>query len=448
MRYILRCAKLFTAIGLLGVPLVPAGAMTRHVPSEYATIQAGLDASAFGDTVLVAPGIYTDSEERVDGFPTRSCAFMKDGVVLLSEAGPETTTIDLLGEGSAQAAVIWCRNLPSEETVIEGFSVTGTNPVRNDNGAYVAVVGKVTFRDCIFRDMDAGQTTGAGIAANGDIDVIECEFANCVAFAGGGVYHSNGHINLIRSIVRQCGSIGALLDGNPGGPDESALIEDCVFRDNFSEGMSGGLAISFYNLGATVRRCRFENNVAYGTGGGGMTFTNFGSKVIEDCLFLNNSAITSNGQGGAVQVAGNGACTIRGNTFHGNWQDYEFFGGAAVYIGAWTVFERNIVSGSYGNTAVFVEEALGGHLVPSCNVYWANEDGIGVPLGDTDREVDPQFCDPENDDFTVSETSPCVEPGSLGCGQIGAFGIGCGTVAIDAESWGKIKAQFREGERP
>jgi hypothetical protein len=36
-----------------------AMAATHQVPGSYPTIQAGIDACAVGDTVLVAPGIYT-----------------------------------------------------------------------------------------------------------------------------------------------------------------------------------------------------------------------------------------------------------------------------------------------------------------------------------------------------------------------------------------------------
>ena len=55
---------------------VPVHAVTLRVPSEYGTINEGLSAAAFGDTVLVAPGTYTDFEVRnVPGAGTRSsCA--------------------------------------------------------------------------------------------------------------------------------------------------------------------------------------------------------------------------------------------------------------------------------------------------------------------------------------------------------------------------------------
>jgi hypothetical protein len=53
--------------GLVGVLLVTpdAGGTIRHVPTDYPTIQAGIDACAPGDTVLVGPGDYY---ENIDFF--------------------------------------------------------------------------------------------------------------------------------------------------------------------------------------------------------------------------------------------------------------------------------------------------------------------------------------------------------------------------------------------
>jgi hypothetical protein len=78
-------------------------------------------------------------------------------------------------------------------------------------------------------------------------------------------------------------------------------------------------------------------------------------------------------------------------------------------------------------------------------VFWANEDGDvrRYEPSKTDLFVDPEFCDPEADNFLVSNTSVCLPDGNV-CGvQIGAFGVGCGKVSIVEESWGFIKTRYR-----
>ena len=48
-----------------------------------------------------------------------------------------------------------------------------------------------------------------------------------------------------------------------------------------------------------------------------------------------------------------------------------------------------------------------------------------------------------NGDFTVQKYSPCAPPGVTDCGLVGALGVGCGPVAVEALSWAKIKEQYR-----
>jgi hypothetical protein len=338
-----------------------------------------------------------------------------------------------------QPIVIRGALLKSDATVVEGFTVTGVRT--SGHGVAIGFSGRVTFRTCVFRDMSAGQSTGGGVVGNGDLSIIDCEFVNCIADAGGGLYHSGGHLEMIGTSFRECGNKAAYVHGDP--PDvESAWVEDCTFVNNYSDGNSGALQISAYDGGATVIGCHFEGNTgendagAIGWGGAGM-------KTIENCTFVNNGAVGPNAEGGAITIGGAGPCTIRGNTFYGNYQVDGSFGGAVLEILTPTLFENNIVAFSSGGTAI----ATAGGLTTNCNVFWANSDGPGIPLSATDREMDPEFCDPMNGDFTVRDSSPCVEPHSEGCGQVGAFPAGCGTISVESVSWGKIKDYYRQGEK-
>ena len=97
---------------LAAILVAPIQAATFRVPADYDDIQDALDAASTGDTVLVAPRLY-DCHLDFDG----------KGIVLISEAGPELTTLRLdtiltplihVGDNAANA-------------VISGFTLTGTN---------------------------------------------------------------------------------------------------------------------------------------------------------------------------------------------------------------------------------------------------------------------------------------------------------------------------------
>jgi hypothetical protein len=119
-------------------------------------------------------------------------------------------------------------------------------------------------------------------------------------------------------------------------------------------------------------------------------------------------------------------------------------GSAIVFVNSPnSVLRNNIIAYSSGSPAIRV---IGASVPSECNVFWENVDGIGVNYvpGPTDRQVDPLFCDPDASDWRLREGSPCLPEDPFGCGLIGVFGQGCGTVGIEETSWGGIKSRYRQ----
>jgi hypothetical protein len=81
-----------------------------------------------------------------------------------------------------------------------------------------------------------------------------------------------------------------------------------------------------------------------------------------------------------------------------------------------------------------------------CNVSWPDPlhpDGGGVYLQDN-VVADPLLCADSLAEFTVAETSPCIDGYSpTGCGNIGSAVIGCSITPVKRTSWGRIKNEFR-----
>lgn len=393
-----------------------------------------MDVSAVGDTVFVAPGTYSDYEVRiVGGFQRTACVFLVDGVVLLSEAGPDVTTIDMLNGGASQPDVIYGEFLASGTTTVEGFTVTGF-PVGSGAGAYLFSSEKVTFRDCVFRD-----SVGDGIGARlTDVDVINCRFDNLSG--GAGISQSEADILIDGCEFTNCTADAVSPLGLNAGVPEQAVIRNSRFIGNSSAGNAGGVSVNNYESGAAIENCYFEGNVAALSGGalsiGGSAI---GHWTVAGCVFRRNDALGSGGAGGAIR--GTGDCLVTNNTFVAN--SSFSIGSTAIFSSGTAVFSNNVIVGSRNTEAI--RQGSGGTVVPTCNVYWDNEAGNtwNFNMDATDREVDPMFCDADSGDFTVAANSPCLPAGSGGCGSIGALGEGCSPVSVESRSWGTIKGGYK-----
>jgi len=111
-------------------------AATIRVPSEQPTIQAGIDASVDGDTVLVADGTYAGAGNKNLDYEGRA-------ITIVSENGPYFTTIDCEGDGRG----FYFRNAETSFSKLDGFTIT--NGHASLGGGIRCVHSSPTIKNCI-----------------------------------------------------------------------------------------------------------------------------------------------------------------------------------------------------------------------------------------------------------------------------------------------------------
>ena len=228
----------------------PPGSGTKADP--FCAIQHGVNASSDGDTVLVAPGVYT-------GLGNRDISLFGKLITLKSTAGPVVTTIDIQGSPTSIHRGFYLIHGETTETVIEGFTIT--------NGFL------------------QGDTGGSGINGGGGGAAVYIRAAsptirNCVA--RGNTSESEHELFVFD------GRGGAVLvDG-----ESSASFENCIMADNVAAGRGGAMYIGFEASTVSIRNCLITGNTA---GHGGGIYSVFGTTTVTNTAVLNNGVVLSGG---------------------------------------------------------------------------------------------------------------------------------------------------------
>ena len=361
-----------------------------------------------GDTILVLPGTYNDLDDHdltAPDFP----------FVLKSRDGPASTIIDLQYLTIKYRFITFSPGADTTTKVI-GFTLRdGKGPVMrisavSDVGNHQITPTNPLIRDCIFSgnqvmkgDPDNVNGVGGAVFISGSSPVFEdCQFLGNQALTKGGAVYIEGQNEFHVS--------------NP-------IFRGCIFRDNQTTSDTTGFGGAVFVGNGTIEkrlifeRCEFTGNKTYSYGGA-LDFNDWGSQdrvinlEIINCLFARNSTYAGTGvetRGAALEALS------------------EFLNLKMEHV---TIADNITANGNAGiaftNAYIYNSIMWGNSLENSDNrpVHGANgtvlilnslvENGSLIQGFDqsTGLTVNPEFSNPDSNDYTLSNESPGIGSGT------------------------------------
>ncbi len=402
---------------------------TRHVPAQHATIQAAIVASANGDTVLVAPGVYL---ERID--------FLGKAITVRSTGGAAATTIDANQTGT----VVTFATGEGSASVLEGFTVRGGLGITAEAGGIQCSSASPTIRRCTITGNrghagSAGNPGGAGgiHAQSSTLRLLDCDVVGNFGGDGGGSATVAGGKGGAGGVYIASGfGVGAAtlerlrVRGNRGGNGGTGVVPG----PSFGRGGCGGFEFSTFSSTTVLRDCEFRGNDGGvgGTGNGGVGgFDIYGPTALfsagvafVNCVVVGNrggqggsSAVCFGGDGGGTFKNGIVVFTALHTTIAGNDGGLPVAPGqvsGGITVGGWQLSSANLRNSIlWGNTSAGGPSDL---LVVGIAAS-ANNCDIGVAstfvIGTGNLSVDPQFVNLAAGDVHLTAASPCRHAGAV-----------------------------------
>jgi hypothetical protein len=322
---------------------------TLNVPSaDYPNIQAAIDAALPGDTVSVAPGIYS-------GPGNVNLLIRGRAINIESQGGDrESCVIDCQGSGRA----FTFDGIETNGSVLRGFTIKG-GKVTDNGGAILCDNGaSPNISACIITGNQAKYGGGIACLNNASPNIRDCDIEGNISSTGGG-----GLYALMSSPkVTECS-----ISRNQGGYFGAGVYATKNSYPSFSSSLIALNSATYY--------------------GGGIWSSNSSSPKIINCTVADNTlSDPANGKGGGI-YSSSGSVQINNSIF---WRNVAVSGPEACLVsGAVVNVKSSNVKG--GKTAV---------SVTSSTLDWDDA---------TNKDVDPLFAG--DDDYHLSPDSPCVDAG-------------------------------------
>jgi hypothetical protein len=299
-----------------------------NVPGEYATVADGIAAACVGDTVRLAPGVYTES-----GLGYEGKAIVLAGSAPLDSAVVAATMVD---GGGAAGPVFHFDHAEPASAVLLGITVTGGSASKG--AGILCESASPTISHCIIRDNHAvtvagAFSTGGGVscAESANVLIQDCVFEGNSASWGGAVHCVYATLQLERCTIK---GNSAGLGGGFYAHGVTSVLQDCVFNGNNADG-GGGLFLSASGNDCTVIGCDFRDNAATGDGGAMKLGDSTADLVISGVRYVGNSA----GDGGGALYCVTPA-VVRNSLFLRNSASGRGGGAIISYVHEGLLFEN------------------------------------------------------------------------------------------------------------
>lgn len=420
-----------------------------------ATIQAGINVSVNGDTVIVADGTYVG----------KNLDFGGRVITLKSENGPDNCIIDC--QGQSNRTVFYFHSGEDSNSVVEGFTITngrgilvqtsGFNWADYGGGIYCKN-SSPTIRNNIITENSVGHSDdydhrGGGIyCENSSAHILNNVISHNSANEqgdGGGIYCINSSPKILNNVISDCSTSSG--HGNGGAiyceSSSPEIINNIIQRNSLYWGDGAGICcvsnsnplifsnlitennIDWIGMGGGIycdqsspqiinniisenvvdldegggigvwRGCNslilnnlIINNLAYDAGGG-IYFFCLSHPMIANCTIVGNSCSSPTDAKGIAIYSGRSCDTSIANSII--WENKNPYG-EEIYVADSSYPSTLRISYSDiqgGQTAVYVE--------PGCNLIW----------GEGNININPIFVDFDVKNYHLSSESPCINAG-------------------------------------
>ncbi len=246
-----------------------------NVPEDFQTIQAGIDASQDGDTVLVQPGVYW--ELLVVNHPI----FLSSLILMTSNAAYiDSTVIDPAHQGCGIRLVEG-----SDGATVRGFTVRNGSQ-QYGGGIEVRAGNPRELIDMLITENVAGNWGGGiYVTSSSSLNISRCQIVdNQAGEFGGGIFYRTSNINcrITDSVIRDNRA-----DQKGGGVycyDTPIEMQRVLVLENYSDGQGGGFfgqdmrSLTLNRVTMVGNDSRWEGNALYA----------YSNTIITNSVFYSN----------------------------------------------------------------------------------------------------------------------------------------------------------------